>query len=192
MRHKWYSLDMYDPADQAGDPLSLRCALIPHAEGQYMVFDIGVPEFIAPFRHGDIITASRRPGGTLVFGEVVQKSRWRSMDFSMKLPELTPDKLSEILGDYSGGSSEWDPSPGLAAVLDRVMASGGNWEFLWGSLLRLHLPEGCELSAEDTLLMEQGRELRITIARMRFNQRNGIRDPENEWRVVFPKRRRKQ
>jgi hypothetical protein len=59
MNHEWYVIEIHDPDDPASDPVSVSCALIPREEGQYMVFDVDVPGAFAPFRHGDIITASR-------------------------------------------------------------------------------------------------------------------------------------
>ena len=137
---------------------------------------------------GDTIPATRQPDGNLVFGEIVSKIRNAHLSFQCKVAGFTNDVLIRLLGDDPGSEDHLDPTPGLQALLDRVLDGGGNFDFEYATL-SLHLSPGFELTARQNKLLEDGDELLITAARLRFNQLNSPPDPSRQWEIKLPGRK---
>src|SRR5215510_10940752 len=78
----------------------------------------------------DVIEAERLPGGHLRLVRVVTPSGFKTFTWLIR-------------------ESEFD-SPVFNALLDRVIAVGGNWERICGGMLKIHLPpEEASLVGDD-------------------------------------------
>ena len=91
-----------------------------------------IPIMVESATFGDIIEAERLPDGTLEFERVFEAGQWRV--FSFVLPQV------------SLGSSE------IAVVKARVLGHDGHWEEIFGGLLFLCLPPGCDYDPTSDIL----------------------------------------
>jgi hypothetical protein len=187
MKYDQYTLELRGPDAPQSAPFEIEACLVHKGGDLYEVFDVGVPGFLAPFRQGDTISATRQPSGNLSFVEVVQKSVNRRLRYKCKISVIKQDDLAALLHGYEGSNTHWDPTPALRAILDRVMEGGGNYVYEY-SLLSLHLPPGFELTSSEAQCLRDGHELMVTAARLRFNQRKGAPDPSAHWVIKLPDR----
>ena len=185
MDYREYVIEVGDPDQPDQEPFELEVYLVPKGENLYQVFDAGAPWMFYPFRQGDTITANLLANGNLTFVEVVSKSANRRMTYQCNVKKFTDEMLRDILGDYPGSKEHWDPTPQLQALLDRIMAAGGNYDFEFGTL-SLYLPPGVELTEAEIKRLEDGHDLLVTVARLQFNTRSGSPDPKTTWTVRLP------
>jgi hypothetical protein len=102
--------------------------VVPSGGDRYRLED---SSFVGDLFYGDVVEIARQPDGTSVFTKLVSRSGLK----------ITSAFLSAATQD----------SPGLQAILDRVMSLGGNWERAFGGFLIVHLPPDAPMDVEGEL-----------------------------------------
>ncbi|HEY6252019.1 MAG TPA: hypothetical protein VI685_18845 [Candidatus Angelobacter sp.] len=133
------SILLNQPRDlQTSQPRTAKISFPPGDEEELLVLPLGgnmyrleESSMLAEARYHDIIEAEAISDGTLRFVRVAAPSNLKTVSCTL------PDAEFE--------------SPALSALLDRVMAAGGNWERVFGGVLLLHLPAGEEGAVLDQL-----------------------------------------
>jgi hypothetical protein len=123
---------------QAAQPRTAKISFTLNGEEDLFVLPLGGNMYrleespmLAEARYHDIIEAETLCDGTLRFVRIATPSTLKTMSCTL------PDAEFE--------------SPALSAVLDRVMAVGGNWERVFGGVLLLHVPAAEEAAVLDQL-----------------------------------------